>query len=98
MADVTSNAYKWQVTGQSDESLSEFVTRVLKLTEVSCPSERRWDRRTAYPHLLTLTPLDDRLLEVAGEPLTIVGKHFGGARPGLLPRASVALQASDRVV
>ena len=77
MNELVSTAGKWVVLNKTDEAVGEFVTRVLKLTDIPrVVTDRRHDKRTAYPHLLTLTPLDDDVLQVVGEPVTVVGKHI----------------------
>lgn len=67
----------WTVTENSDRAVVEIVERVLKLMEPPRHvSDRRRDHRTAFPHLLTLTPIEDHSLAVTGQAVTVVGKHL----------------------
>ena len=77
MIDQALDPTHWIVTEKSDQTVVEFVERVLKLMEPPRRvSDRRRDHRAAFPHLLTLTPIEDHSLSVAGEPVTVVGKHL----------------------
>ena len=70
---------KWSISDNSDKAVIEFVQRVLKLTEpVRREVDRRFDKRRPFPHLITLTPIDDQELEVVGMGQTTMGKelHF----------------------
>ena len=76
MTDLTS-APRWAVKENTDRAVSDFVARILKLAEPPAPvTERRRDKRSAFPHLLTLTPIDDQLIQTTGEPMTVVGKRL----------------------
>ena len=70
-------AVRWSVTDNTDRAVSEFVARILKLAEPPAPvTERRRDRRFPFPHLLTLWPLDDHVIQTTGEPMTVIGKRL----------------------
>lgn len=76
MTEITTT--NWVVLEHTEDAVSEFVTRILKLTSEPSPPlvERRRNKRTTYARLLTLTPLHDNVLQVAGECVTVVGKHL----------------------
>lgn len=70
----------WLVKEKSDQAVSEFVDRVVSLTEPAVHRDRRRDSRVPFSHLLTLTPVDITAmgLKISGEPVTVAGKHLAG--------------------
>lgn len=66
----------WLVREKSDQSLKDLVERVLRLTQPPRQHERRRDQRTAFPHLISLTPIDDNELRVVESPVNVVGKFL----------------------
>ena len=67
---------EWTVRSKSDEAIAEFAERVQTLTRPVLTRERRNDSRAPFPYLLTLTPIDDLVIEVTGDPVTVAGKHL----------------------
>lgn len=77
MIELTQSAMRWSICEHSEKSVAEFVDQVLKLNEgPRRESDRRRDKRVAFPHLLTLTPISDTDLTATDEPVTVVGKQL----------------------
>ena len=68
----------WTVRSKSDEAITEFTERVMSLTRPVLNDDRRHDKRFPFPQLLTLTPIDDSVIEVSGDSVTVAGKHLAG--------------------
>lgn len=76
MVQQTPAAAGWLVREKSDQSMKDMVGKVLRLTQPPRQHERRRDQRTAFPHLITLTPIDDNELRVVDEGMVVVGKYL----------------------
>ncbi len=78
MSSAVIESTRWVVSDHSDRAITDFVERVLMLTQPVRHHERRRDKRTAFPSLLTLTPIGDTSMAVSGEPVTVAGKYLAG--------------------
>ena len=77
MIELTQSAMRWSICENSEKSVGEFVEQVLNLNEgPRRESDRRRDKRVAFPHLVTLTPVSDSDLTATEEPITVVGKQL----------------------
>ena len=72
---VFSNA-NWFLENSSEAGIGTCVDRVLKLLGPRPAKERRSDRRSAFPHLITLTPFHDDECRSFGDPVTVVGREL----------------------
>ena len=70
-------AADWAVVEKSDAVVADFGSRILELAQPPrWIAERRKDKRTPFPQLIELTPIDDTAIRIAGEPITVVGKQL----------------------
>jgi hypothetical protein len=77
MNEMASCATRWSIAGKSHLAVVEFVERALQLSKPkSSDIDRRGDKRAAFPHLLTLTPIADDEIRPTGDPVTVVGKYL----------------------
>lgn len=60
----------------TDFHIQDVVERLFCLQGRAPDHERRRDKRIAFPHLLTLTPLAEHDQRTIAEPVTVVGKYL----------------------
>lgn len=61
---------------ETELQIREVVECLFLAQQAPPPVERRQDKRLAYPHLLTVTPIDEAEIRSIGEPVTVVGKYL----------------------
>ena len=79
MIQLTDQSTRWSIRENSERAVTGFVDRFLRLAEPAGRDfERRAVRRVPFPHLVTLTPIDDAELISIGDPISVVGKQLAG--------------------
>ena len=66
----------WTIAGRTDEEIRQQVSEIVESAELqTVQSDRRLDKRVAFPYLLTMTPIANcESLAPIGQPVDIVGR------------------------